>query len=75
MCITAAIVANAPGLAAAVGGFAAAKVALHQREARRPVSGPGFGAQPPPAADKPVVRPVVERRELVLPLMSYDMEE
>lgn len=73
MCITAAVVANAPGIAAAVGGFAAAKVALGQKH------GPVMPDRRPLADDKPaaVVRPVVARRELPRPLtstMSYEEE-
>lgn len=75
MCITAAIVANAPGLAAAVGGFAAAKVALDQRGEKRPGSGGASLGQQPPLVDKPVVRPVVERRDLKLPVMMYDLDD
>lgn len=66
MCITAAVIANAPGICAAVGGFAAAKVAMDQTGKRAPV----MPDKRPLIEDKPVVRPVVERRDLVQPYMS-----
>lgn len=64
MCVTAFCVANAPGIAAAVGGLAAAKVALNQRDApARP--GGRLPAQRPLSPDTPAVaRVVVERKEL-----------
>jgi hypothetical protein len=70
MCITAAVIANAPGIAAAVGGFAAAKVALDQNK-RSPV----MPDKRPVIEDKPVVRPVVARKELprdFVSTMSYE---
>lgn len=74
MCITAAIVANAPGLAAAAGGFVAAKAAMSQRE-RRPAS-PGLLERRPLAADKPVARAVpIERRNLAMPSISSFEED
>lgn len=66
MCITAAVIANAPGIAAAVGGFAAAKVAMGQNVRRAPV----MPDKRPLVEDKPVVRPMVDRRDLVQPFMS-----
>lgn len=67
MCITAAVIANAPGIAAAVGGFAAAKVAINQTGGRR---APVMPDKRSLIEDKPVARPVVDRRDLVQPFMS-----
>jgi len=66
MCITAAVIANAPGIAAAVGGFAAAKVALDQGGKRSPV----MPDKRPVLEDKPVIRPVIARKELPKPIVS-----
>lgn len=71
MCITAAIVANAPGIAAAVGGMAAAKVAIDKRDKRR-VNKPSFWESQSAASDRPVARVVVERKELPPITVSYD---
>lgn len=72
--ITAAVIANAPGIAAAVGGFAAAKVAMEQTGGRR---GAVMPDKRPLADDKPVAaRPVVARKELpptyITISMSYE---
>lgn len=65
MCVTAAVIANAPGICAAVGGFAAAKVALNQKR------GPVVPDSRPTVQDKPVLpRPVVARKDLAQPVMS-----
>jgi hypothetical protein len=72
MCVTAAIVANAPGLAAAVGGFAAAKAAMGQHERR---ASPAVVDTRPLATDKPVVRPLVERKGLQVPLTMMSRED
>lgn len=66
MCITAAVIANAPGIAAAVGGFAAAKVALDQNGKRGPV----MPDTRPMVQDNPVARPVIARKEVPKPFMS-----
>lgn len=71
MCITAAIVANAPGIAAAVGGFAAAKVALDKRD-KRTAGKAGFEGSRQAAADKPVSRMLVDRKELPPITVSYE---
>lgn len=66
-CVTAAVIANAPGICAAVGGFAAAKVALNQTGKRAPV----MPDSRPLVQDKPVLpRPVVARKDLAQPVMS-----
>lgn len=71
MCITAAIVANAPGIAAAVGGLAAAKVAIDKRDQRRVDK--TIRSHPQSAAgDRPVSRLVVERKEISPITVSYD---
>lgn len=65
------MVANAPGIAAAVGGLAAAKLATDQG-GKRPTVVPD---KRPLLEDKPVVRPVVARKELprsVVSNMSYE---
>ena len=69
--ITAAVIANAPGIAAAVGGFAAAKVAIDQTGGRR---GPVMPDKRPLMEDKPVAaRPVVARKELPPTFMTNSM--
>ncbi len=66
--ITAAVIANAPGIAAAVGGFAAAKVAMDQTGGRRAAVMPD---KRPLIEDKPVAaRPVIARKELPPTYMS-----
>lgn len=70
MCITAAIVANAPGIAAAVGGIAAAKVALDKRD-KRPVR--PFIDTRATVEDTPISRIVVDRVEL--PSVTVSCEE
>jgi hypothetical protein len=71
MCVTAAIVANAPGIAAAFTGAAAVKVALGKRaQASRPAQRDGDGED----AGQPrlAVAPVPVRKERRLPGLGGD---
>jgi hypothetical protein len=62
------VIANAPGIAAAVGGFAAAKVAINQTGGKR---APVMPDKRPLLEDKPVpARPVITRKELPQTYMS-----
>jgi hypothetical protein len=74
MCVTAAIVANAPGLMAAVGGIAAAKVAVSQ-QAHHKNPKAHLPDTRPVATDTPVARVVVARKELPPITITHSFEE
>ncbi len=73
MCVTAAIVANAPGIAAAFTGAAAVKVALGKRAAAsRPAQRDLDGGEEPPRL---AVAPVPVRKERRLPGLGGEPRE
>eukprot|EP00775_Hariotina_reticulata_P012208 gene12208-12345_t len=74
MCVTAAIVANAPGIMAAVGGIAAAKVAVTQRTHHKNPKA-CLPDTRPIATDTPVARVVVARKELPSITITHSFEE